>query len=161
MTAAFMLGWSSILTGLNFVTTVHTLRAPQMGWFKMPLFIWSLYATGWVQILATPVIGITLVLVLLERFTGVAIFDPARGGDPRPVSAPVLDLLAPGRVHHDPAGHGRGVGDHPDLLAKDDLRLQVHRVLVGGDRLDRLAGLGPPHVHLGHGRRGPRSSSRS
>ena len=53
-----------------------------MGWFQMPLFVWSLYATGWVQILATPVVGITLVMVLLERFLGVPIFDPARGGDP-------------------------------------------------------------------------------
>lgn len=82
MTAAFVLGGSSILTGLNFITTVHTLRARQMGWFRMPLFIWSLYATAWVQLLATPIIGITLVLVLIERLGGVPIFDPARGGDP-------------------------------------------------------------------------------
>ncbi len=82
MFAAFILGWSSILTGLNFVTTVHRLRVKQMGWFQMPLFIWALYATGWVQIVATPVVGITLVLVMLERFLGVPVFDPARGGDP-------------------------------------------------------------------------------
>ena len=80
--AAFILGWSSILTGLNFVTTVHRLRDKAMGWFQMPLFIWSLYATGWVQIIATPVVGITLVMVLLERFFGIPVFDPARGGDP-------------------------------------------------------------------------------
>ena len=82
MTAAFILGWSSILTGLNFVTTVHRLRMKEMGWFDMPLFVWALYATGWVQIVATPVVGITLVMVLLERFIGIPIFDPARGGDP-------------------------------------------------------------------------------
>ncbi len=82
MLAAFILGWSSILTGLNFVTTVHRMRDKTMGWFKMPLFVWSLYATGWIQILATPVVGITLVLVLLEKFLGVAVFDPTRGGDP-------------------------------------------------------------------------------
>ncbi len=82
MAAAFILGWSSILTGLNFVTTVHRMRAKGMGWFDMPLFIWSLYATGWIQILATPVVGITLILVLLDKYVGVAIFDPARGGDP-------------------------------------------------------------------------------
>ena len=82
MTAAVILGWSSILTGLNFVTTVHRMRIKGMGWFDMPLFIWSLYSTGWVQILATPVIGITLVLVLLDKYVGVPIFDPARGGDP-------------------------------------------------------------------------------
>ncbi|MDF1564060.1 MAG: cbb3-type cytochrome c oxidase subunit I [Deltaproteobacteria bacterium] len=82
MLAAFVLGWSSILTGLNFVTTVHRLRAKEMGWFQMPLFTWSLYATGWVQILATPVVGITLIMVLMERYLGIPIFDPARGGDP-------------------------------------------------------------------------------
>ena len=72
MLAAFILGWSSILTGLNFITTVHRMRAPGMGWFKMPLFVWGLYATGWVQLIATPVVGITLLLVLLERQIGRA-----------------------------------------------------------------------------------------
>ena len=80
--AAFVLGFSSIFTGLNFVTTIHRLRAPGMSWFKMPLFVWSLYATGWVQILATPVLGITLLLVIVERFFNVGLFDPAKGGDP-------------------------------------------------------------------------------
>ncbi|MFO7446611.1 MAG: cbb3-type cytochrome c oxidase subunit I [Ignavibacteriaceae bacterium] len=80
--AAFILGFSSILTGLNFITTVHRLRAPGMGWFKMPLFSWSLYATAWIQVLATPIIGITLVLIAIERAFGVGLFDPALGGDP-------------------------------------------------------------------------------
>ena len=80
--AAFILGFSSILTGLNFITTIHRMRAPGMTWFKMPLFTWSLYATAWVQILATPVIGITLLLVTIERLFGVGIFDPTLGGDP-------------------------------------------------------------------------------
>lgn len=79
---AFVLGFSSILTGLNFITTIHRLRAPGMGWFKMPLFTWALYATAWVQVLATPIIGITLLLVAVERAFGVGIFDPALGGDP-------------------------------------------------------------------------------
>ncbi|HKB85286.1 MAG TPA: cytochrome c oxidase subunit I [Ignavibacteriaceae bacterium] len=82
MFAAFMLGFSSILTGLNFITTIHRLRAPGMGWFKMPLFTWSLYATAWIQVLATPIIGITLLLVIVERVFGVGLFDPALGGDP-------------------------------------------------------------------------------
>ncbi len=82
MSAAFMLGWSSILTGLNFVATVHRLRAPGLKWFRLPLFIWGLYSTAWVQILATPVVGILLVLVMLEKFLGIGIFDPAKGGDP-------------------------------------------------------------------------------
>src|SRR3989339_545362 len=80
--AAFILGFSSILTGINFVTTIHRLRAPGMDWFKMPLFSWALYATAWVQILATPIIGITLLLVVIERAFGVGLFDPALGGDP-------------------------------------------------------------------------------
>lgn len=80
--AAFLLGFSSILTGLNFVTTVHRLRSPKMGWFSMPLFVWALYATAWVQILATPIIGITAVLVIFERLFGIGIFDPSKGGDP-------------------------------------------------------------------------------
>jgi cytochrome c oxidase subunit I len=80
--AAFILGFSSILTGLNFVTTIHRMRAPGMTFFKMPLFIWSVYATAWIQVLATPIIGITLALVAVERIFGVGIFDPALGGDP-------------------------------------------------------------------------------
>lgn len=80
--AAFILGFSSILTGLNFVTTMHRMRAKGMGFFQMPLFCWSLYSTAWIQIIATPVVGITIVLVLLERWLGFGIFDPAKGGDP-------------------------------------------------------------------------------
>ncbi len=80
--AVFLIGFSSILTGLNFITTIHRLRAPGMGWGRLPLFIWSLYSTAWVQILATPILGITLVIVLLERLLGTGLFDPARGGDP-------------------------------------------------------------------------------
>ncbi len=80
--AAFILGFSSILTGLNFITTVHRMRAPGMSWHRMPLFIWSLYATAWIQVLATPVLGITLLLVIAERVFGIGVFDPAKGGDP-------------------------------------------------------------------------------
>lgn len=80
--AAFVLGFSSILTGLNFIVTIHRMRCPGMGWFKMPLFAWGLYSTSWIQVLATPVLGITLLLIILERFFGVGIFDPALGGDP-------------------------------------------------------------------------------
>jgi len=80
--AAFVLGFSSMLTGINFITTIHRLRAPGMTWFRMPLFAWALYSTSWIQILATPIIAITLVLVMLERIVGIGIFDPAKGGDP-------------------------------------------------------------------------------
>ncbi len=79
---AFIAGFASILTGLNFIVTIHKLRAPGLSWFRMPLFVWAMYATSIVVMLGTPVIAITLVLILLERGLGLAIFDPALGGDP-------------------------------------------------------------------------------
>lgn len=82
VTAAFILGMSSMLTGLNFITTIHRMRAKKMGWFQIPLFTWSLYATGWVQLLATPVISITFLIVMAERFFNLGLFDPGKGGDP-------------------------------------------------------------------------------
>ena len=80
--AVFLLGFSSILTGLNFITTIHRMRAPGMSWHRMPLFVWATYATAWIQVLATPIIGITLLLVIAERLFGIGVFDPAKGGDP-------------------------------------------------------------------------------
>ncbi|MCA1758055.1 MAG: cbb3-type cytochrome c oxidase subunit I [Bacteroidales bacterium] len=82
LTAAFILGFSSILTGLNFIVTIHRMRAPGMTWFRMPLFPWSLYATAWIQVLATPIVGITLLMVIAERTLNIGFFDPALGGDP-------------------------------------------------------------------------------
>jgi len=78
----FILGFSSILTGLNVIVTIHTMRAPGMTWSRLPLFIWSTYATSLILVLATPVLAITLVLVATERILRVGIFDPALGGDP-------------------------------------------------------------------------------
>jgi cytochrome c oxidase subunit I len=78
----FIAGFSSILTGLNFIITIHTLRIPGMTWFKMPLFLWSMYSTSLILILATPVLAITLALMALERIWHIGIFDPALGGDP-------------------------------------------------------------------------------
>jgi cytochrome c oxidase subunit I len=78
----FILGFSSILTGLNFIVTVHTLRAPGLNWMKVPLFVWSIYGTSIIQVLATPVLGISVLLVAVERAGGFGLFDPARGGDP-------------------------------------------------------------------------------
>lgn len=80
--AVFILGFSSIFTGLNFIATTHKLRAPGMGWFDMPLFVWGTYATAIIQVLATPVLGITMVLLALERVFNIGIFDPKIGGDP-------------------------------------------------------------------------------
>ncbi len=80
--AVFVLGFSSIFTGINFIVTIHRLRPPGMTWFRMPLFLWAIYATGILQVMATPVIGITVALLAVERLFGIGIFDPALGGDP-------------------------------------------------------------------------------
>ena len=79
---AFVMGFSSILTGLNFIITIHKMRAPGLTWFRLPLFIWAHYATSLIQILATPVVAIALLLVMVERIWHVGVFDPAIGGDP-------------------------------------------------------------------------------
>ncbi len=79
---AFILGFSSILTGLNFIVTIHTLRAPGLTWKRLPLFVWATYATSIIQVLATPVLAITLLLLVFERIFGLGIFDPRLGGDP-------------------------------------------------------------------------------
>ncbi|MFP5405299.1 MAG: cytochrome c oxidase subunit I [Gammaproteobacteria bacterium] len=78
----FVTGFSSILTGLNMIVTVHRLRVPGMGWFQLPLNVWAIYATAIMQVLATPVLGITVLLLAVERFAHIGIFDPALGGDP-------------------------------------------------------------------------------
>ena len=78
----FIAGFSSILTGLNFIVTIHRMRAPGMTWFRLPLFVWAHYATSLVQVLGTPVIAITIVMLFVERAFGFGIFDPQRGGDP-------------------------------------------------------------------------------
>ena len=80
--AAFIMGMSSILTGLNFIATVHKLRAPGMTMWRMPLFVWAVYSTAILQVLATPVLAITLLLIAAERLFGVGIFNPELGGDP-------------------------------------------------------------------------------
>jgi cytochrome c oxidase subunit I len=79
---AFISGFSSIMTGLNIMVTIHKMRAPGMTWGRLPLFVWSLYATSLIQLLATPVVAISLVLLMVERAWGIGIFDPSIGGDP-------------------------------------------------------------------------------
>jgi len=78
----FIAGFSSILTGLNFIVTIHRMRAPGLTWFRLPLFIWSMYATSLIQVLGTPVVAVTILLVAVERGFHLGIFDPALGGDP-------------------------------------------------------------------------------
>jgi cytochrome c oxidase subunit 1 len=79
---AFIAGFSSILTGVNFIVTIHKLRCPGITWSRLPLFIWAIYATSILQVLATPVLAITLLLLMLERTLDIGIFDPHKGGDP-------------------------------------------------------------------------------
>ena len=81
-TGIFIAGFSSILTGLNFIVTIHEMRAPGMTWFRLPLFIWSMYATSLILVLATPVLAMTLMLMGMERTFGLGVFDPGLGGDP-------------------------------------------------------------------------------
>jgi len=81
-TAIFIAGFASIFTGLNFIVTIHRMRAPGMTWFRLPLFVWSNYAASLMMVLGTPVLAIALVLVALERTVGIGVFDPSKGGDP-------------------------------------------------------------------------------
>ncbi|HXW53416.1 MAG TPA: cytochrome c oxidase subunit I, partial [Myxococcota bacterium] len=78
----FVAGFSSIFTGLNFIVTIHKMRAPGLTWFRLPLFIWGIYATSVILVLATPILAITLVLIAIERIFQIGVFDPALGGDP-------------------------------------------------------------------------------
>src|SRR3569623_1986540 len=82
LAGVFVVGFSSILTGINFIVTIHTMRAPGMRWFRLPLFVWAQYATAAILVLATPVLAMTLLLLTLERTLGMGFFDPALGGDP-------------------------------------------------------------------------------
>ena len=145
----FILGFSSILTGLNFIVTIHTLRAPGMTWMRMPLFVWAIYATSIIQVLATPVIGLTVMLVGIEQVGGFGLFDAAKGGDPVLFqhlfwfySHPAVYIMVLPSM---------GVISDVDrrLLAQEHVRLQDDRLLVAGHRVRRLLRLGPPHVRLG------------
>ena len=142
----FINGFSSIFTGLNFIVTMHKLRAPGMTWFRLPLFVWTLYSTSLIFVLATPVLAITLTLVALERGFGVGIFDPRLGGDPllfqhlfwfySHPAVYIMILPAMGVVSELIAAFSR----------KRDLRLQLHRLCQPRHRVPRLPRLGPPHV---------------
>lgn len=78
----FVMGFSSIMTGFNFIATIHRMRCPGLSWNKLPLFVWGIYATSIIQVLATPIVGMTLVMLILERLLDIGIFNPAKGGDP-------------------------------------------------------------------------------
>ena len=146
----FITGFSSILTGLNFMVTIHRMRAPGLTWFRLPLFVWAIYATSLVQILGTPVIAITVLALAVERVLALRHLRPGARRRPGALPAPVLVLLAPGGLHHDPAADGRDQRGHRLLLAQEHLRLLVRRVLEPGDRHLRLPRVGAPPVRRRH-----------
>jgi len=146
----FVAGFSSILTGVNFIVTIHRLRAPGMTWFRLPLFIWSYYAASIIFVLATPVIAISMVLIVLERVAGIGIFDPQVGGDPLLFqhlfwfySHPaVYVMILP------------GMGIMSEVIAcfsrKRVVWIYGRRIFIGRDRSVQFLRLGPSHVHHGY-----------
>ncbi len=142
----FITGFSSILTGLNFLVTVHTMRAPGMTWFRLPLFVWAHYATSVVMILGTPVIAITLGLAAMERVLRPGLLQPGDGRRSHPLPAPILVLLPPRRVHHDFAGDGRDQRTDSHVRAQEAVRLPLRCRRQPGHCRYRLLRLGAPHV---------------
>ncbi len=121
--SVFIAGFSSIFTGLNFIVTIHRMRAPGMTWQRMPLFLWSIYATAIIMVLGTPVLAITLLLVALGARLQYRRLQSGAGRRPVAVPAPLLVLLAPGGVHHDPARHGRDQRNRGLFFAQARIRL--------------------------------------
>ena len=144
----FITGFSSILTGLNFMVTIHRMRAPGLTWFRLPLFVWAIYATSLVQILGTPVIAITVLALADRALPPLRHLRPGARRRPGALPAHVLVLLAPGGLHHDPAADGRDQRSHRGFFAQEHLRLFLCGVLKSGHRDLRIPGLGAPHVRV-------------
>ena len=142
----FITGFSSILTGLNFIVTIHRMRAPGMTWFRMPLFLWSMYATSMIFVLGTPVLAITMLLVAAERLFHFGFFDPAARRRSGAVPASVLVLLPPGRLHHGVAGDGRRQRTGRRLLPQARVRLLVRGLRQRRDWRAQLPRVGTPPV---------------
>ena len=144
---AFVLGFSSIFTGLNFLVTVNTMRAPGQTWFKLPLFIWGLYATSIIQILATPVLGITLLLLIAEKTMHIGIFDPTYGGDPVLFQHFFWFYSHPAVYIMILATHGSHQRTDVGIQSQEDFWLLIHRIFQCRDCISGLPGLGTSHVH--------------
>ena len=117
-TGIFIAGFGSIATGLNFIVTIHKMRAPGLTWFRLPLFVWTIYTTSIILVLATPVLAITLALMALETCLRRRHFQSRDGRRSAPLPAPLLVLLASRGLYHDPARHGRGQRVDPMLCAQ-------------------------------------------
>ncbi len=146
----FILGWSTIITGVNFIVTTHTMRAKGITWFRMPLFVWAIYGVSIIQTLATPVLALSLLIVGIDQLVRLGALRPRARRRPGALSAPLLVLLAPRRLHHDPAGHGGHQRDRPDLQPQEPGVVQGHRVLDARHRVRRIRHVGSPHVRRGH-----------
>ena len=150
----FLIGLSSTFTGMNFLTTIHRLRAPGMTWMRLPLFTWSLYATAWVQLLATPIIAITLLLIIIERFIGVGFFDPAKGGDPILFEHMFWIYSHPAVYIMILPAMGAVSDIIPVFARQDHLRVQGDSRVEPEHRALRLPHLGPSYVYQRHERYG-------
>ena len=139
-------GLASIIGAINFIATIHNMRAPGMGWGRMPLFVWTILIYAYLIILALTSLAATVTMLLLDRNFGTAFFNPERGRLGAAVAAPVLVLRPPRGLHPRAAGLRGLLGDPAGVRAQADLRLQGDR---GGDRRHRLprhARVGAPHV---------------
>ena len=154
-------GVSSMMGSVNYMTTIIQMRAPGMTMFRLPLTIWAMMITAILQAFALPVLTAAGFMQLMDRTLGHRLLLAGRQLDQQHaarrrrraaavVAAPVLVLFAPGRVHHDSAGDGHGVGHHRGVRAEADLRLQADGVFDRRDRRSWVHRVGPPHVHVGN-----------
>ncbi len=139
----FIAGFSSILTGLNFIVTIHRMRAPGLTWFRLPLFVWAHYATSMIQVLGTPVIAVTLLLLVLERGFHIGFFDPAYGGDPVLFQHMFWFYSHPAVYIMILPSMGVVTEIITTFSSQEAIRLHVHRVFQRGDRGIRFRCLGP------------------
>ena len=146
----FIAGFSSIATGLNFIVTIHRLRAPGMTWYRMPVFLWSLYATSVILVLATPVLAMTLLLLSFERIFGIGVFDPALGGDPLLFQHLFWFYSHPAVYIMILPGFGVISEIIPAFSSQTALRLQIRRLVQHRNRGDQLPCVGASHVRGRH-----------